>query len=89
MSEASEFPDSPEDAGPAADSAEPAAGADCAEPDSAAESTDQPTVIAKTVAATERARAAVEEVITGAKETAAEAFDKVIDSLDSLGNKHQ
>jgi hypothetical protein len=48
---------------------------------------DAASVKDRTVAAAKRARDAVGSAKTTAKESAIEAFDKVIDSLDSLGRK--
>jgi hypothetical protein len=42
---------------------------------------------ARAVTAAKKARAAVSTAKTTAKDSAIEAFDKVIDSLDSLGQK--
>jgi hypothetical protein len=44
----------------------------------------------KAAATAKRAREAVDHAVTGAKDGAVEAFDKVIESLDNLGNtKHK
>jgi hypothetical protein len=57
-------------------------------PDAADDPThDAASVKDRTVAVAKRARDAVGSAKTTAKESAIEAFDKVIDSLDSLGHK--
>ena len=40
----------------------------------------------KAAATAKRAREAVDHAVTGAKDGAIEAFDKVIEGLDNLGN---